>query len=376
MTRSMPTAGEHGSPDPESGGALAAALAGGLAGALRHDWTAEEARAIHDAPFADLLHAAHAVHRRHFDPNAVELARLLSVKTGGCPEDCGYCSQSARHAGGVKAQKLMAVEEVVAAARRARDAGATRYCMGAAWRSPKARDMDAIVAMIRGVRALGMETCMTLGMLTAQDAARLAEAGLDYYNHNIDTSERHYGAVVTTRSFADRLETLARVRAAGIRVCCGGIIGMGEQVQDRVDMLVTLARLPQHPESVPVNMLVPVPGTPLAGAPRPDAIAFVRVVALARLLMPKSVVRLSAGRSAMSDEMQALCFFAGASSVFAGDALLTAANPGEDADRALFARLGLRPARRGPLRQEIAPQAGTAAAGDRGCGGCGCGAAP
>lgn len=312
---------------------------------LRHDWTLAEARALYDAPLNDLLHAAHVIHRRSFDPNQVELARLLSIKTGGCPEDCGYCSQSARHNSGLKASKLMQVQRVLDEARKARDAGATRYCMGAAWRNPKARDMDAVVAMIEGVRGLGMETCMTLGMLTPDDARRLADAGLDYYNHNIDTSERHYGNVITTRSFADRLDTLDNVRSAGIKVCCGGIVGMGEAAQDRADMLVTLANLPQHPESVPVNMLIPIAGTPLADAPPLDPIAFVRTVALARILMPKSVVRLSAGRSAMSDEMQALCFFAGANSIFAGDTLLTAGNPEEDADMALFARLGIRAAK-------------------------------
>lgn len=310
---------------------------------LRHDWTREEALAVYAAPFNDLLFRAQTVHRRHFDPNTIQQSRLLSIKTGGCVEDCGYCSQSAHHASGLKASKLMEVERVLSEARRARDAGATRYCMGAAWRSPKARDMDELCAMVEGVKALGMETCMTLGMLSDEDTVRLKHAGLDYYNHNIDTSERYYNEVITTRTFGDRLETLARVREAGIKVCAGGIVGMGEEPEDRVDMLVTLANLPQHPESVPINMLIAVPGTPLAGAEKVDAIAFVRTIATARVLMPKSHVRLSAGRTEMSEETQALCFFAGANSIFVGDTLLTADNPGEDSDSLLFAKLGLKP---------------------------------
>jgi biotin synthase len=271
------------------------------------------------------------------------MSRLLSIKTGGCAEDCGYCSQSAHHATGLKASKLMEVERVLSEARKAKAGGATRYCMGAAWRSPKDRDMDAIVAMVEGVKALGMETCMTLGMLSDQDVARLRGAGLDYYNHNIDTSERYYSEIIKTRTFADRLDTLARVREAGIKVCSGGIVGMGEEAQDRVDMLVTLANLSEHPESVPINMLIAIPGTPLENVKRIDGIEFVRTIALARLMMPKSVVRLSAGRAEMSDETQALCFFAGANSIFCGDTLLTAENPGEDKDAALFARLGIEP---------------------------------
>ncbi|TIS36182.1 MAG: biotin synthase BioB [Mesorhizobium sp.] len=306
-------------------------------------WTREAAAAIHDMPFNDLLFRAQAVHRAYFDQNRVQLSRLLSIKTGGCPEDCGYCSQSAHHQSGLKASKLLDVERVVAEARKAREAGATRYCMGAAWRGPKERDMDAIVAMIENVKALGMETCMTLGMLDPGQARRLKAAGLDYYNHNIDTSERYYGEVVSTRTFADRLETLGHIREAGIKVCCGGIVGMGEEKADRIDMLVTLANLPEPPESVPINMLIPIPGTPLGKAEPIDPIAFVRLVALARIMMPKSHVRLSAGRTAMSDEMQALCFFAGANSIFVGDTLLTADNPGEDKDSALFRRLGIKP---------------------------------
>jgi biotin synthase len=308
---------------------------------IRGNWTREEALALYEAPFNDLLFRAQTVHRRHFDPNKVQLSRLLNIKTGGCPEDCGYCSQSIHHDSGLKASRLMEVGRVVAEARKARDAGATRYCMGAAWRSPKDRDMDAVVAMVEGVKSLGMETCMTLGMLDRGQAARLAEAGLDYYNHNIDTSERYYGQIISTRSFAERLDTLANVRESGIKVCCGGIVGMGEEALDRVDMLVTLANLPDHPESVPINMLIPMPGTPLAKTEPIDPVAFVRTIALARIMMPKSYVRLSAGRTAMTAELQALCLFAGANSIFVGDTLLTASNPGEDQDAALFRRLGI-----------------------------------
>lgn len=313
------------------------------AGAIRTDWTRAEAEALYAQPFFDLLFQAQKVHRTHFDANRVQLSRLLSIKTGGCPEDCSYCSQSARNGSELSASKLMEVERVIAEARKARDAGATRYCMGAAWRSPKDRDLPAIEAMVRGVRALGMETCMTLGMLDPTQTLRLKEAGLDYYNHNIDTSEGFYPEVITSRTFADRLDTLENVRAAGIKVCTGGILGMGETAMDRIDMLVTLATLPEHPESVPVNMLIPMEGTPLAKAAPVDPFDFVRVIALARVMMPKSHVRLSAGRTAMNDEMQALCFLAGANSLFMGDTLLTAPNPAEDSDMQLFARLGLKP---------------------------------
>ncbi|CDX45033.1 biotin synthase [Mesorhizobium sp. ORS 3359] len=306
-------------------------------------WTQEEAQAVYDLPFNDLLFRAQTIHRENFDPNRVQLSRLLSIKTGGCPEDCGYCSQSAHHQSGLKASKLMEVQRVIAEARKARDAGATRYCMGAAWRSPKERDMDAVVAMVEGVKALGMETCMTLGMVDLEQAARLKQAGLDYYNHNIDTSERYYGEVISTRSFADRLDTLENVRQSGIKVCCGGIVGMGEEPVDRIGMLVTLANLPEPPDSVPINMLVPIAGTPLADASPIEPIEFVRMIALARIMMPKSYVRLSAGRTAMTDEMQALCFFAGANSIFVGDTLLTAGNPGQDRDTLLFRRLGIEP---------------------------------
>lgn len=311
------------------------------ASALRHDWTRAEALVLYEMPFMDLLFRAQTVHRAAFDPNKVQMSRLLSIKTGGCAEDCGYCSQSAHHKTGLKASKLMEVERVITEAKKAKAAGATRYCMGAAWRSPKARDMDTVVAMVEGVKALGMETCMTLGMLEDDQVLRLKEAGLDYYNHNIDTSERYYSKIVTTRTFAERIATLNRVREAGIKVCAGGIIGMGEERMDRVDMLLALATLERHPESVPVNMLIPIGDTPLADAEKLDPIEFVRTVALARILMPKSHVRLSAGRTDMSDEMQAMCFFAGANSIFIGDTLLTADNPGEDKDAALFRKLGL-----------------------------------
>lgn len=319
---------------------------------LRHDWSREEAQALYEAPFNDLLFRAQSIHRRFFDPNRVQRSRLLSIKTGGCAEDCGYCSQSAHHSSGLKASKLMQVQKVLSEARQAKEQGATRYCMGAAWRSPKERDMDVLCAMVEGVKAMGMETCMTLGMLSDDDVGKLKHAGLDYYNHNIDTSERYYEKVITTRTFADRLETLSRVREAGIKVCSGGIVGMGEQPEDRVDMLVTLANLPQHPESVPINMLIAIPGTPLAEAEKIDGISFVRTIALARILMPKSFVRLSAGRTQMSDETQALCFFAGANSIFVGDVLLTTGNPGEDSDAVLFDKLGLRPLELDPGSRE------------------------
>jgi biotin synthase len=306
-------------------------------------WTSASARALYELPFNDLLFRAHSLYREHFDPNRIQLSKLLSVKTGGCPEDCGYCSQSARYDTGLTASKLMAVENVLSEASKAKESGATRYCMGAAWRSPKQRDMQSIVAMVQGVKALGLETCMTLGMLSPQQAESLAEAGLDYYNHNIDTSERFYPKIITTRTFGDRLETLENVRQAGIKVCAGGIIGMGETAEDRIDMLVTLANLTSPPESVPINMLIPIPGSKLADAPPVDPIEFIRVIALARILIPASHVRLSAGRNSMSDELQALCFFAGANSIFVGDTLLTAANPGEDRDSSLLRRLGLTP---------------------------------
>ena len=306
-------------------------------------WTSGTAFSLYMQPFNDLLFRAHAIHREHFDPNRVQLSRLLNIKTGGCPEDCGYCSQSSHHATGFAASKLMGVEKIVAEARKAKEGGATRYCMGAAWRNPKPRDMDAVVEIVGAVKALGLETCMTLGMLDREQADRLNAAGLDYYNHNIDTSERYYSSVVSTRTFADRLDTLEHVRQSGMKVCCGGILGMGESEADRIDMLVTLANLPEPPESVPINMLIPIPGTPLERSEPIAGIEFVRIVALARIMMPASFVRLSAGRTAMTDETQALCFFAGANSIFVGDTLLTAGNPADAADRKLFGRLGLQP---------------------------------
>ena len=311
--------------------------------AVRHDWSAEEVRALFDLPFSDLMYRAQTVHRENFDANQVQMSTLLSIKTGGCPEDCAYCPQSARYDAGVKAERLMQVEAVLAEARQAKAGGATRYCMGAAWRSPKDRDLDSVCSMIEGVRELGMETCVTLGMLSAGQAERLAEAGLDYYNHNLDTSAEFYGEIITTRNYQDRLDTLAHVRTAGINVCCGGIVGMGEGRADRAELLRTLANLPQHPESVPINNLVQVEGTPLHGAEPLDALEFVRAIAVARTLMPHSMVRLSAGREQMSDETQALCLIAGANSIFLGDKLLTTANPLPDSDTALFDKLGVEP---------------------------------
>ena len=309
----------------------------------RHNWTRAELRALFDLPLAELVFRAQSVHRENFDPAAVQISTLLSIKTGGCPEDCAYCPQSARYDTGVRAEKLMPLDAVLAEARAAREAGAGRFCMGAAWRSPKERDLDAVCAMVEGVKALGLETCATLGMLTAAQAGKLKAAGLDYYNHNLDSSPEFYGEIITTRTYEDRLQTLDHVRAAGIHVCCGGIVGMGETREDRVGMIATLANLPVHPESVPINMLVRVAGTPLADAPTLDPIEFVRTIAVARIAMPRSVVRLSAGREAMSEETQALCFLAGANSLFCGPKLLTTPNPERDRDRALMDRLGLSP---------------------------------
>ncbi|NVK20700.1 MAG: biotin synthase BioB [Methylocystaceae bacterium] len=309
---------------------------------IRTDWTMEEAHAIHALPFADLMHRAQTLHRAHFDPNAIETASLLSIKTGGCPEDCGYCSQSAHHETGVKATKLLGTEEVLAAARRAKASGAQRFCMGAAWRSPKDRDMDKLCDMVRGVSKLGLETCMTLGMLSPEQVARLKAAGLDFYNHNIDTSPEYYAQIASTRTMEDRLDTVEQVRKGGIKVCCGGILGMGETEEDRIAMLVTLATLPAHPDSVPVNLWNEIEGVPVqARAQSVDPFALVRIVALARILMPASVVRLSAGRTGMSDELQALCFLAGANSIFVGDQLLTTGNPAAWKDQDLLTRLGM-----------------------------------
>jgi len=310
---------------------------------FRHDWQVGEIEALFALPFSDLLHRAHGVHRAHFDPNRVQMSRLLSIKTGGCPEDCKYCPQSSHYETDLTAQKLMNVGAVLAEARQARDGGATRFCMGAAWRGPKDRDMASIVAMVEGVKAMGMETCMTLGMLTDAQAERLAAAGLDYYNHNIDTSEAFYGEIITTRTYRDRLETLERVRRNGMNVCCGGIVGMGESRRDRAGMIATLANMTRHPESVPINMLVRVEGTPLGEKDGFDILEFVRTIAVARICMPGSFVRLSAGREQMSDEAQALCFHAGANSIFCGEKLLTTGNPEADRDAALFQRLGIAP---------------------------------
>ena len=310
-------------------------------GTVRTDWSLDEARAVFAAPFADLLFHAQRVHRDNFPPNRVQVSTLLSVKTGACPEDCKYCPQSVRYDTGLEREELLQVDEVVAAAKSAKAQGATRFCMGAAYRSPKARQLDQIKRMVAEVRELGLETCATVGMLTPERARELKDAGLDYYNHNLDTSREYYGEIVTTRRYEDRLETLQAVRDAGIRVCCGGILGMGESEQDRIALLHTLATLPQHPESVPINQLVQVPGTPLHGLARLEPLELVRAIATARLLMPRSYVRLSAGRTDMDDATQALCFLAGANSVFYGDRLLTTPNPGKSHDEALFERLGI-----------------------------------
>jgi len=309
----------------------------------RSDWTREEIAALFDLPFPELMFRAACVHRAHFDPSEVQTSTLLSIKTGGCPEDCGYCSQSAKYDTGVKASKLMEVEKVLAEARAAKDAGASRFCMGAAWRGPKDKDLDQVCAMVEGVKALGMETCVTLGMLSPEQTARLKQAGLDYYNHNLDTSPEYYRHIISTRTYQDRLDTLEHVRNAGIAVCCGGVVGMGESAEDRVGLIHALATLPAHPESVPINALVQIEGTPQSLATPLDPLDFVRMIAVARITMPKSMVRLSAGRETMSDETQALCFLAGANSIFCGPKLLTTPNPLADRDRVLFAKLGLVP---------------------------------
>lgn len=306
---------------------------------LRYDWTVDEAEELIARPFHDLLFDAHGVHRQHFDPHVVEAAILLSIKTGACPEDCAYCPQSAKWNTGLGAEPLMATEDIVAAARRAQAGGATRFCMGAAWRSPNDRQVGEVARAVSEVKGLGMETCVTLGMLTPDQAERLAEAGLDFYNHNLDTSPEFYGQIITTRTYDDRLDTLANVREAGVKLCCGGIVGMGESRRDRAGLLAELARLQPHPESVPINLLVQVPGTPLFGTDGLDPLELVRTVAAAKLMMPASVVRLSAGRAQMTDELQALCLHAGASSIFLGDKLLTTPNPGDDHDQELLQRL-------------------------------------
>lgn len=306
---------------------------------IRHDWTADEALGLIGRPFHDLLADAHHVHRQRFDPHIIEGAMLLSIKTGGCPEDCAYCPQSAKWQTGVEARKLMDSDEIVTWARKAKESGATRFCLGAAWRSPTDGQIEKVCKAVRAIADLGMETCVTLGMITVGQAARLAAAGLHYYNHNLDTSPEFYKRIITTRTYADRLETLANVRAAGIRVCCGGIVGMGESRADRAGLLAQLAAFNPHPESVPINLLIRVPGTPLERAPRLDGLELARTIAAARIMMPASIVRLSAGRAAMTDELQALCLHAGANSIFLGERLLTTANPGDSHDAGLLSRL-------------------------------------
>ncbi|GJL95186.1 MAG: biotin synthase [Hyphococcus sp.] len=304
-------------------------------------WAREDIEALMAAPFAELIFRAQEIHRENFNPNEVQASRLLSIKTGGCPEDCGYCSQSAKFETGLKASKLMEKEAVVSAAKQAKAEGASRFCMGAAWRSPKDRDMGALCEMVGEVKSLGLETCMTLGMLSEAQAEQLSDAGLDYYNHNIDTSPEYYDKVISTRTFEDRIDTLETVRKSGMKVCCGGIVGMGEQAEDRVGFLMALANMSPPPESVPINALMPIEGTPLGHSEPIQAIEFARLIAVARILMPTSYVRLSAGRENMSEEAQALCFLAGANSIFIGDELLTTNNPGQDRDKALFERLGV-----------------------------------
>lgn len=307
----------------------------------RHDWSVEEVMAMFNLPLNDLLFKAHTIHRKNFDPNHVQVSQLLSIKTGACPEDCTYCPQSSRYDTGLERERLMELERVVAEAKAAKETGATRFCMGAAWRSPKNKDIPHLESMIREVKSLGLETCMTLGMLSGEQAGKLADAGLDYYNHNLDTSPEYYGEIITTRTYSDRLETLQNVRDSGMKVCAGGIVGLGEEQTDRAGLLRQLANLPMHPESVPINQLVACAGTPLEGQDVIDPIEFIRTIAVARIMMPKSYVRLSAGREAMSDEMQAMAFFAGANSIFYGEKLLTTPNPEANEDLALFERLGI-----------------------------------
>ncbi len=310
---------------------------------LRHDWTVKEIESLFELPFNDLLFKAHQIHREHFDPNAVQISTLLSIKTGACPEDCKYCSQSGHYNTGLEKEKLLEIERVVKEAQIAKEKGASRFCMGAAWRSPREKDMPYVIEMVRQVKSLGMETCMTLGMLTDEQAKALADAGLDYYNHNLDTSPEYYNSIITTRTYQDRLDTLNHVREAGIKLCCGGILGMGESRTDRAGLLMQLANLPVHPESVPINMLVKIQGTPLGDVAELEPFEFVRTIAVARIIMPKSFVRLSAGREEMNEQMQAMCFFAGANSIFYGEKLLTTSNPEATQDRQLFDKLGIRP---------------------------------
>lgn len=323
---------------------------------LRHDWKLEEIQALFALPFNDLMFKAHQIHRQNFTVNQVQISTLLSIKTGACPEDCSYCSQSARNDTNLQAERLMPLEEVITAAQTAKASGATRFCMGAAWRNPTDKNLDRVIEMVSSVKDLGMETCVTLGMLTDRQAQRLKQAGLDYYNHNLDTSPEFYGQVITTRSYQDRLDTLEYVRNAGINVCSGGILGMGETERDRARLLQQLANLKQHPESVPINDLVRIEGTPLAANDKLDSLDFIRTIAVARIMMPKSYVRLSAGRTEMSDETQAWCFFAGANSMFYGERLLTTDNPDENHDMQLFARLGIQPEQSAPVDAEAACQ--------------------
>ncbi|PVY70716.1 biotin synthase [Tamilnaduibacter salinus] len=328
------------------------------AATIRHDWTLSEIQALFDLPFNDLMFRAQAVHREHFDPNEVQVSTLLSIKTGACPEDCKYCPQSGHYNTGLGKEKLLELQKVVDEARAAKDKGASRFCMGAAWRSPSRKDMPYVLDMIREVKSMGLETCMTLGMLSEDQAGELAEAGLDYYNHNLDTSEKYYNHIITTRTFQDRLDTLDNVRKAGMKVCCGGIMGMGEDITDRAGLLMQLANLPQQPESVPINMLVKVPGTPLEDVEDLDPFEFVRTIAVARILMPASHVRLSAGREEMNEQMQSLCFLAGANSIFYGEKLLTTDNPEADEDRKLFRKLGIRPEEREDVQTDDEREAG------------------
>ncbi|MGD6738342.1 biotin synthase BioB [Photobacterium leiognathi subsp. mandapamensis] len=323
---------------------------------VRNNWTVEEVQALFDKPFMDLVFEAQQVHRQYHQPNQVQVSTLLSIKTGACPEDCKYCPQSAHYRTDVDKERLLEVERVLDAANKAKQSGATRFCMGAAWKNPKERDMPYLLDMVKGVKAMGLETCMTLGMITGDQANTLAEAGLDYYNHNLDTSPEYYGNIITTRTYQDRLDTLSHVRDAGMKICSGGIIGMGESSRDRASLLVELANLPVHPESVPINMLVKVKGTPLESAEDVDPFDFIRIVAVARIIMPKSAVRLSAGREDMNEQMQALCFMAGANSVFYGCKLLTTPNPGEDKDMQLFAKLGINSEQQAAKPDEIQEQ--------------------
>lgn len=320
--------------------------------AVRHDWTLAQVNALYALPFNDLLFQAQTVHRQFFKPNEVQVSTLLSIKTGACAEDCKYCPQSGHYNTGLERERLLEVEKVLTQARAAKEKGASRFCMGAAWTNPKQRDMPYIIEMVQGVKKMGLETCMTLGMLTGEQAKTLADAGLDYYNHNLDTSPEFYGEIITTRTYQDRLDTLSHVRDAGMKVCCGGILGMGESANDRSALLMQLANLPEHPESVPINMLVKVAGTPLENVDDLDAFEFIRTIAVARIMLPQSHVRLSAGRSRMNEQMQALCFFAGANSIFYGDKLLTTDNPEADADMLLFAKLGIKPEQRHDVSDE------------------------